>query len=75
MSVTPDTVSGLGGTTSKAVTLTLAPTAWTIRARDHLSVVIDTVDPRWSSQTPVGSTITVSSPTADPATLSVPIYG
>ncbi|MGH3523147.1 MAG: CocE/NonD family hydrolase C-terminal non-catalytic domain-containing protein, partial [Mycobacterium sp.] len=74
-----------GGTgrliTTGTVTLTgagpadinLEPISWTVPAGHHVSVVVDTVDPRYLGRSVPGSTVTIGSTAADPATLSVPL--
>jgi predicted acyl esterase len=71
MSVTPETVAGLTSSTATPLSIDLTPTAWTLPTGDRLMVVIDTVDGRWSSQSPLGSTIEVSSTLPNPASLSL----
>jgi predicted acyl esterase len=66
------TALGLSGGEQRAVDITMSPVAWTVPAGDHLAVVIDTVDSRYTSLTPRGAQITVWSSAAHPATLDVP---
>lgn len=73
MSVTPYTATGLSAVTPKPIGFALQPTSWTLPAGDHLSLAIDTVDPRYHSAAPTGSTITLSSFAASPATLGLPV--
>ncbi len=56
-----------------AVDVALEPISWTVAAGHHLSLVIDTVDPRYLSVSVPGSTVSFSSTAADPATLQVPL--
>jgi predicted acyl esterase len=66
MTYAPDT------TKSGTTTITLHPLSWTVAAGHHVALVVDTVDERYMSAAPSGSTVTLSSSAADPATLSVP---
>jgi len=72
MSVTPDTVTGLSLDKPERVDLTLQPMSWTTSAGDHIALVVDTVDPYWTSATPARSTVTVSSSTSTPVELQLP---
>lgn len=67
MTYAPDT------TASGDVTVSLRPTSWTVRAGDHLLLAVDTVDPRYASAAPAGSTLTLASSAAAPAVLRLPI--
>jgi predicted acyl esterase len=51
--------------------LDLQPISWTVPAGDHLALVVDTVDPRYSSVSTVGSTVTFASPAGDPSWLRI----
>ncbi|MDT4931380.1 MAG: hypothetical protein QOF92_4247 [Pseudonocardiales bacterium] len=75
MSVTPFTATGLTPDTAHAVTISLQPTSWTLPAGDHLELIVDTVDLRYHSAAPAGSTLTVTSTASHPATLQVPVLG
>jgi predicted acyl esterase len=50
------------------LSVTMRPMSWTVQDGDYLAFAVDTVDPRFASTEPVGSTLTLSSP----AELSVP---
>jgi predicted acyl esterase len=67
----PYTTSGLS---SQAVsrTIPMQPMAWNLPAGDRLSLIIDTVDPRYTSLTPPNTKITVTSNKKDPASFSSP---
>ena len=67
MSYAPET------TPSGTASFVLRPTSWTVRAGDHLMLAIDTVDPRFASAAPSGSSLTLSSSAAAPAALSLPL--
>jgi len=69
--VTAD-VSGLKPNAGKAVTIPLQPTAWTVPSGDHVALVIDTVDDRYTSLTKKGAKVTAGSDPHHPATLVVP---
>jgi predicted acyl esterase len=51
-----------------ALTIPLGPTSWTVATGHHVALVVDSVDARYLSAAPIGSTLTLSSP----ATLDVP---
>src|SRR5262249_52786393 len=53
-------------------TIPLQPTAYSVPAGDHLVLVVDTVDPRYLSLTPPGTTITVASNKQHPSSFSAP---
>jgi predicted acyl esterase len=55
-------------TSGSPLTIPLGPTSWTVATGHHVALVIDSVDARYRSAAPVGSTLTLSSP----ATLDVP---
>lgn len=56
----------------QAVDLSLEAISWTMPAGHHLALVLDTVDARYANRNPVGSSLTFSSSTSDPATFSIP---
>lgn len=66
------TLTGKPGAT-QAANIQLGPIAWTVAAGHHLSLVIDSTDARYLGRSVPGSTITLSSTAADPATLTVPV--
>ena len=66
------TALGLAAGEQRAVDISMSPVAWTVAAGDHLAVVLGTVDSRYTSLTPKGTQLTVSSTAAQPATLDVP---
>lgn len=57
----PYTISSAAPGTRQQVAIHLQPTAWTVRAGHHLSLVIDTVDPRFTSVGTKGTAVTLSS--------------
>ncbi|MFD9739917.1 CocE/NonD family hydrolase [Umezawaea sp. NPDC059074] len=50
----------------------LEPVLWNVAAGHKLVLVVDTVDPRYGTESTLGSTVTFSSPAADPSWLRVP---
>ncbi|MDF9816447.1 CocE/NonD family hydrolase [Streptomyces sp. SPB162] len=66
----------VGRTPGKAFTidLDLLSTAYDVPAGHRLALVVDTVDPLYIEQNPAFATVTVSSPSADPSWLSVPLH-
>lgn len=73
MTMAPFTATGLTTTGGKAVTVPLQPIRWTVPKGDHLALVVDTVDPRYTAAAPDGSTLTLSSTQAAPARFEVPV--
>jgi putative CocE/NonD family hydrolase len=67
------TLRGVQPGSTHPAQISLQPISWTVAAGHHLSLVIDTVDPRYVDQSVPGSTVTFASTTADPATLTVPV--
>jgi len=65
------TTSRLKPTRPTGVTVALQPIAWTVPTGHHVAVVLDTVDPRYTTMTPPGTKVTVSSSVYDPAALLV----
>ena len=72
LSMAPYTATGLKPNAGKAVTIPLQPTAWTVPSGDHVALVIDTVDDRYTSLTKKGAKVTAGSDPHHPATLIVP---
>lgn len=70
--VAPFTARNLAHGEHRPVTITMQPTSWTVPQGDHLTVVIDTVDGRYTSLTPPGATITVSASAAHPTYFTLP---
>lgn len=54
------------------VAVALHPLAWTVAGGHHLAVVVDTVDQRYLSDAPSGSSVTLESTAQAPATLALP---
>ena len=67
----PYTTSGLR-TQPHSKTIAMQPMAWSLPAGDRLTLVVDTVDPRYLSLTPAGTRITVSSNKQHRASFSSP---
>ena len=63
-----------GATPGQAVPLDiqLEGTSWQVPAGHRLVLVVDTVDPRYLSRSSIGTTVSFSSPSGDPAWLKVP---
>ncbi|HEX4722004.1 MAG TPA: alpha/beta fold hydrolase [Pseudonocardiaceae bacterium] len=63
----------LNSVPGKPITLDvdLQPISWTVPAGDHLALVVDTVDPRYTSVSTVGSTVTFTSAAGDPSWLRI----
>lgn len=53
--------------------VSLFATAYDLPAGHHLAVVLDTEDPLYAGLTPLGSTISFSSPSTDPSQLALPV--
>jgi predicted acyl esterase len=68
----PYSLVGVSPGQRQTVDLDLATIAWTMPAGHHLALVVDTVDARYASRNPVGSSLTFSSSAIDPATFSLP---
>jgi predicted acyl esterase len=64
-----------GATAGKPVPLDfkLEATSWEVPAGHHLTLVVDTVDPRYLGRSKLGATVSFSSPGGDPAWFSVPV--
>jgi predicted acyl esterase len=64
-----------GATPGKAVPidLRLEATSWEVLAGHHLVLVVDTVDPRYLGHSAIGQTVTFSSPSGDPSSISIPV--
>jgi putative CocE/NonD family hydrolase len=73
MTAKPYSLVGAAPGRATSVDVALEPISWTVAAGHHLSLVIDTVDPRYLSVSVPGSTVEFSSTAADPATLQVPV--
>ncbi|HKC29426.1 MAG TPA: CocE/NonD family hydrolase C-terminal non-catalytic domain-containing protein, partial [Jatrophihabitans sp.] len=68
----PYTATGLHADRPKDLSIDMQPMCWSLPTSDHLTLVIDTVDPRYQSLTPSGTTITVSSTQKQPASFVGP---
>jgi predicted acyl esterase len=66
MTYAPDSVA------AGRTTITLRPTSWTVATGHHVALVVDTVDQRYISDAPSGSTVTLSATASSPATLALP---
>ncbi|MGQ0839431.1 CocE/NonD family hydrolase [Actinokineospora sp.] len=57
---------------ARTLDLQLEPTSWTVPRGHHLTLVVDTVDLRYQGKSSLGHTLTFSSPSGSPSTLTVP---
>lgn len=64
----PYTIHGATPGTAKTLDFDLEPVTWDVPAGHHLSLVIDTVDPRYATESKFGSTVTISGS----STLTIP---
>lgn len=58
---------------ARDVDLALDPTSWQVPAGHRLTLVVDTVDPRYQDASTSPSTVTFGSPDGHPASLTVPL--
>jgi predicted acyl esterase len=68
----PYSITGATGAAPTAVDIPLRPIAWTVPAGDHLTLVVDTVDPRFTALGIKGHAVVISSAATDPARLEIP---
>ncbi|HEY0688391.1 MAG TPA: CocE/NonD family hydrolase [Kribbella sp.] len=68
----PITLRGALPGKARPVDIRLEATSWEVAAGHHLVLVVDTVDPRYLGLSKVGTSVSFSSPAADPSWLSVP---
>lgn len=59
--------------TQHVVDIRFNPAVHDIPAGHHIAVVVDTVDPLFRSESRLGSTVTFTSPAADPSYLDIPL--
>ncbi|TDQ05467.1 alpha/beta fold hydrolase [Labedaea rhizosphaerae] len=57
---------------SQSLDLRLEPTVWTVPKGHHLTLVVDSMDLRYTSTSKLGGTVTFGSPAGDPSVLTVP---
>jgi predicted acyl esterase len=69
----PFTLRGATPGRALPIDVRLEATSWEVPAGHHLSLVVDTVDPRYLGRSVIGSTVTFSSPADDPSWISVPV--
>jgi predicted acyl esterase len=55
----------------RSVDIALQPISWIVPAGHHLALVVDTMDPRYTSASGIGSSVTFSSPAGNPASLTI----
>jgi predicted acyl esterase len=70
----PITLRGAVPGKARPVDIRLEATSWDVAAGHHLVLVVDTVDPRYLGLSKVGTSVSFSSPAADPSWLSVPTH-
>lgn len=70
----PVTLRGVTPGAPQTLTMDLETTSWDIGAGRYLALVIDTVDARFTTQSPLGAGVTFSSPSAAPTQLMVPLH-
>ncbi|GAA3964341.1 X-Pro dipeptidyl-peptidase [Thermobifida alba] len=68
----PYTLRGATPGEARTVEIALEPVVWEVPSGHRLALVVDGQDLRYGSENGVGSTVTVSSPAADPSWLRVP---
>ncbi|HEY4454778.1 MAG TPA: CocE/NonD family hydrolase [Pseudonocardiaceae bacterium] len=56
---------------AQSVDIALQPISWIVPSGHHLALVVDTVDPRYTSSSSIGSGVIFSSPAGNPSTLTV----
>ncbi|MEH6417508.1 CocE/NonD family hydrolase [Pseudomonas sp. CGJS7] len=69
----PYSLRGARAGVAQAVDLRLEATSWDIPAGRRLVLVVDTTDPRYTTASRIGGTVSFSSPANDPSTLTVPL--
>ncbi|MFE6304179.1 alpha/beta fold hydrolase [Nocardiopsis sp. NPDC057823] len=72
LSHAPYTLRDASPGTPVTVTTELAPVVWDVPAGHRLSVVVDTRDLRYDSESTIGNRVTVSSPEAEPTRVTIP---
>ncbi len=70
----PVTLRGVTPAVPQTLTVELEATSWDLGAGRYLAVVIDTVDARFTTQSPLGAGVTFTSPAAAPTQLVVPLH-
>jgi predicted acyl esterase len=68
---TPYSLLGAAPGQARSVDIALQPISWIVPSGHHLALVVDTVDPRYTSSSGIGSGVTFSSPAGNPSTLTV----
>ena len=56
---------------ARSVDIALQPISWIVPGGHHLALVVDTVDPRYTSSSGIGSSVTFSSPAGNPSSLTI----
>jgi putative CocE/NonD family hydrolase len=73
MSYEPYTLLNATPGAASTIDIRTEPISWTVPAGHRLTVVVDTLDPRYRTLGTPHSTVTFSSPAGDPSTLAVPV--
>ena len=68
---TPYSILGATPGQARSVDIALQPISWIVPSGHHLALVVDTVDPRYTSSSGIGGGVTFSSPAGNPSTLTV----
>ncbi|QWF17485.1 CocE/NonD family hydrolase [Lysobacter capsici] len=69
----PYSLRGARPGVAQTIDLRLEATSWDIPAGRRLVLVVDTQDPRYTSASTIGGSVSFSSPASDPSTLTVPL--
>lgn len=56
---------------ARSVDIALQPISWIVPSGHHLALVVDTMDPRYTSVSSIGSSVRFSSPAGNPSTLTI----
>jgi predicted acyl esterase len=70
----PYSLRGARPGVAQSVDLRLEATSWDIPAGRRLVLVVDTTDPRYTTASTFGGTVSFSSPASNPSTLTVPLH-
>lgn len=68
---TPFSVLNASPGQAQSVDIALQPISWIVPSGHHLALVVDTMDPRYTSVSSVGSSVSFSSPAGNPSTLTI----
>ncbi|MGH8082231.1 MAG: CocE/NonD family hydrolase [Lysobacter sp.] len=70
----PYSLRGARPGVAQTIDLRLEATSWDIPAGRRLVLVVDTMDPRYTTASRIGGTVSFSSPASNPSTLTVPLH-